>query len=427
MRKHALLTPWTSLLTATALAGEPAAPPPVATLIGATSLPGTALDQSGLKGEVMPGIPSARLGSLGSGLETIDAFAGGAHLLAVSDRGPADGAAPFDCRFHRLTLTVDASKSPAVGIACDATELLKRPDGKPFIGLSRELGTTPTLGGGSIHNRLDPEAIRRLPSGHLLVSEEYGPAVVEFDDHGAFVRAWPIPDRFLCNHAGKDEGAELPPHNATGRQPNKGFEGLALTPKGVAWALLQQPLIHDGALNDKGKRAGVNVRLLCLGRAPGETPREFIYRLETPKLGLCELLALDEHRFLTIERDGSERRFRRVYLIDTEGATDIAAMKSLPADTLPDGVKPVSKRAILDLADPSIGLRDMPEKIEGLCLGPTLPDGRRTLVVASDNDMKADEPTWFWVFALPADLLPAAKKTPGADASTTKPSKSLTR
>ena len=195
----------------------------------------------------------------------------------------------------------------------------------------------------------------------------------------------------------------------------------------IARALLQQPLIQDGALNDKGKRAGVNVRLLCLGRAPGETPREFIYRLETPKLGLCELLALDEHRFLTIERDGSERRFRRVYLIDTEGATDIAAMKSLPADTLPDGVKPVSKRAIIDLADPSIGLRDMPEKIEGLCMGPTLSDGRRTLVVASDNDMKADEPTWFWVFALPADLLPAAKTTQGADASTTKPSQSPTR
>ena len=49
----------------------------------------------------------------------------------------------------------------------------------------------------------------------------------------------------------------------------------------------------------------------------------------------------------------------------------------------------------------------MPEKIEGLTFGPTLPDGRRTLIVTIDNDLMADKPSWFWVFAVDAkDLAP---------------------
>ena len=380
-----------------------------ATLIGTATLPGDALDHSGLQGDVMPGMPHARLGSLGSGLDTIDVFDGGAHLLAISDRGPADGAAPFHCRFHRLTLSVDPAKSPTVAVTCDATHLLTRPDGKPFTGISKELGTTPIAAGGSMHNRLDPEAIRRLPSGNLLVSEEYGPSIVEFDPNGAFVRTWPVPEAFRCRHPGADEAAELPPHNTTGRQPNKGFEGLAITPAGVAWVLLQQPLLQDGAMSPKGKRTGVNVRMLRVGAAPGEAPRECIDRLENPKHGNCELLALDEHRFLTIERDGSDAKFRRIYLIDVEGASDVASTTALPPDTLPEGLKPVSKRLVIDLCDPTLGIRPMPEKIEGLCLGPTLADGRRTLVVASDNDMKAEQPTQFWVFSLPTWAAPPAK------------------
>ncbi|MFM7810142.1 MAG: esterase-like activity of phytase family protein, partial [Planctomycetota bacterium] len=382
-------------------------------LIGAASLPGDGLDHSGLVGEVMPGVPHARLGSLGSGLDTIDTFPGGAHLLAISDRGPADGAAPFHCRFHRLTLSVDPAKAPPVSVTCDATELLKRPDGKPFIGISKELGTMPIAGGASVPNRLDPEAIRRLPSGNLLVSEEYAPLVLEFDSRGALVREWPVPAAFRCGHPGVDEAAELPPHNTGGRQPNKGFEGLALTPKGVAWALLQAPLLQDTTATAKGKRTGQHVRLLELGDKPGTAPmRECVYRLESPKHGLCELLALNEHRFLTIERDGSDAKFRRVYLIATEGANDVSGIPSLVGEALPEGVRAVTKRLVVDLCDPGLGLTDMPEKIEGLCFGPTLPDGRRTLVVASDNDMKADQPTWFWVFALPSWAAPQPVTAP---------------
>ena len=387
-----------------ACAGDSAQPAPEAcALIGSATIAGDATDRSGLSGEVHPGVPHERLGSMGSGLDCMDTFPGGAHLLAVNDRGPADGAAPFHCRFQRMTLRVDPANAKPVQITHDATDTLKRPDGKPFIGLGSELGTCTLANGEVVSNRLDPEAIRQLPSGNVLVSEEYMPGVLEFDPRGAFVRTWPIPPMFRCQRPGADEAAEMPPANTSGRQPNRGLEGMAITPKGVVWTIPQSPLLQDGALNAKGKRAGRNVRMLCLGSAPGATAmRQVVYPLESPAYGLNELLALDEQRFLVIERDGSAAKFRRIYAIDASNATDVSGVASLPSNDLPEGVRPVSKRLLVDLADPASGVTRTPEKIEGLCFGPTLPDGRRTLVVASDNDMQGDESTCLWVFALPA-------------------------
>jgi len=48
---------------------------------------------------------------------------------------------------------------------------------------------------------------------------------------------------------------------------------------------------------------------------------------------------------------------------------------------------------------------EMPEKIEGLAFGPDLADGRKLLVVTSDNDLKDDVPSHIWLFAVDtADL-----------------------
>jgi len=132
--------------------------------------------------------------------------------------------------------------------------------------------------------------------------------------------------------------------------------------------------------------------------------RELVYRLEKPKHGVNEIVALSDRELLVLERDGkggTETKFRSVFLIDLENATDVSNIERLGSRDLPAGVRPVHKRPWLDLLDPAHGLAGptMPEKIEGLALGPTLADGRRTLVVTTDNDLKAENPSWFWVFA----------------------------
>jgi hypothetical protein len=121
---------------------------------------------------------------------------------------------------------------------------------------------------------------------------------------------------------------------------------------------------------------------------------------------LNEILAIDDDTFIVIERDGAagvEATFKKIMLISTKNSTDISAMEKLPAKEIPVAVTPVTKRVLIDLLDPRWNLagETMPEKIEGLAFGPRLSDGRRTLLVNSNNDFEAVNPSYFYVFAVP--------------------------
>ena len=86
---------------------------------------------------------------------------------------------------------------------------------------------------------------------------------------------------------------------------------------------------------------------------------------------------------------------------------DVSGVETLPAGELPREIRGATKRLVIDLLSPAFGLagESFPEKVEGLAFGPDLPDGRRTLVVTTDNDFKDGAPSWVWVFALNAQEL----------------------
>ena len=94
-------------------------------------------------------------------------------------------------------------------------------------------------------------------------------------------------------------------------------------------------------------------------------------------------------------------------MFDIADATDVSSVESLPSDKLPSGIQAVRKRVFIDLLDPKFHLngKQFPEKIEGLTFGPNMPDGRRLLVVASDNDFEAEEAIRFFFFAVSPELL----------------------
>jgi hypothetical protein len=58
--------------------------------------------------------------------------------------------------------------------------------------------------------------------------------------------------------------------------------------------------------------------------------------------------------------------------------------------------RPVRKTLLLDLDELGIPL----DNVEGLTFGPRLPDGRRSLVLVSDNNFAATQFTQFLLFAL---------------------------
>jgi hypothetical protein len=369
------------------------------TLVGVGTLPGDATDLSGLKGKQSNGTPADRLGGHGSGI----AYSGTGHeYLLMSDRGPADGASDYACRFHRMTITVSPGQSPAVAMKLTATTMMSNEDGKPLVG-SLSAFTQPDA---TKNLRFDPEGVRVGTKGEVFVSDEYGPVLAEFDATGKRVRLFPVPAKFQTATPGKLPADELPPKAKAGRQPNRGMEGLAISPDGgKLLGAMQSPLLQDGGtLNAKQERQGHNCRLLEFDRSTMKS-REFVYPLDNPNNGVNEILALNDHEFLVLERDsklGQDAAFKKVFRIDTAAATDVTAVEALPAKELPGDIKPVKKRLFLDLLDPAFKIagKDCPEKFEGLAFGPDLPDGRHLLLVTADNDFVATAPFRVYAFAI---------------------------
>ena len=182
------------------------------------------------------------------------------------------------------------------------------------------------------------------------------------------------------------------------------MEGLAISRNGKKLTgLMQSPLLQDSTRNSKGKPVGLNCRMLLINLETGAR-KELLYHLEHPGNKLNEILAISENEFLVIERDGKageQARFKKIFKISIENATDIQCMKSLPAEEIPAEVAPVDKEVFIDLLDPAFSLagKQMPEKIEGLTFGPVLSDGKQTLIVASDNDFEVEMPSLFYVFS----------------------------
>jgi len=186
------------------------------------------------------------------------------------------------------------------------------------------------------------------------------------------------------------------------------MEGLAITPDGNKfYGLMQSPLIQDGG------RDGLNARILEVDRKTNTT-REFVYQLDDKKHGTNEILAINDHQFLVIERDskgGEKAKSKKIFKIDLNEASDVSTVAALPKMGLPASVHAVKKELFVDILDPKFKLAgaDLPAKIEGLAFGPDLPDGRHLLLVTSDNDLIPTAPTWIYAFAIDSKDLPAWK------------------
>ncbi len=373
------------------------------TLLGEVQIAGDSRDLSGLTGAFDNGIPFNRFG----GISAIDHVSGDEYVL-LSDRGPNDGAVPYATRFHLATIHLPTNGS-APQLQLTATRLFTKTSGQPLVGAANALKK------GEDHPcRFDPEGCRLVrrqgPEMQLAVSDEYGPRVDLFDRSGQRVEKLKVPGRFEIDHPHGD-AAEEARENQNGRQPNGGFEGLAVSPDGkTLYAMMQRPLIQDGALV-AGRFSGQLNRILRIDLET-ESTTEFAYPLDSPDAVVCELLCVDEHRALVLERDsvsGKVAQIKRLAMIDLQAASDISDIKSLPSrpEELPSGVRCVTKRPFLDLLAPRFGIfgDKTPAKFEGLTFGPDLADGRKTLLVAVDNDFQAENPTRIFVFAITAEEL----------------------
>ena len=379
------------------------------TLIGKGVISGNASDQSGLSGLLEDGVtPRNQVGGLGSAI----AYTGyGSRYVAVPDRGPADGATTYIDRLYVLDIKLSKRGLNAYDVSpvVRSTHLLRKKGSQYFTGSAAAFDAT-----GSVESlRLDPEGVRVDRCGETAyVSDEYGPYIYEFKiASGKRVRALELPNKFLIDLPSATPGDELS-KNVAGRQANRGMEGLAISPDGTKlYGIMQSPLIQDGALDAANSRVGLNARILEINVDTGAV-REFLYQLDDKSNGVSEILAINDHELLVLERDGrvgKNATVKKIVKIDISSATDIRAIKQLPTSGTPGGVTPVTKSLFIDLLDSKFGIGnrdDTPEKFEGLAFGPDLDDGRHLLIVTVDNDFIGTSDNLFYAFAIDRADLP---------------------
>ncbi len=379
-------------------------------LVGVVEIAGDAQDLSGLNQTLVPAagttddeIPDGRTFSnnMFGGISAIAWTGEGDLYWMLPDRGPLDGAVDWTCRVQKVRITVDPTGLKPIETELVSTIALFDERGIPFTGLASAFEKSE-----SKTRRFDPEGIRVGREGNLIISDEYGPRLIEFTPEGQFVNELSVPNRYLVKYPDVSKPTENP-KNESGRQSNRGMEGLAISRDGRSlFGLMQSPLLQDSFRDSmEAKPTGLNCRLPVFGRH-GEFKTEFVYHLDAESNKLNEILECGDGRFVVIERDGeagTDARFKKLMLISTQGASDISTVEKLPRKDLNCGVVPVAKSVLIDLLDERWGLvgEKMPEKIEGLALGPDIDDSHQLLLVASDNDFVPEQETIIYAFVVP--------------------------
>ena len=261
-----------------------------------------------------------------------------------------------------------------------ATTTLRGPDGQPFPGLS-----------------LDPEGLTFTPQDTLIVTSEgiaargIAPFVREFDLSGQQVRELPLPGYYA-------------PTPTSGVRQNLGFEAAAVAPNGQQLFVgAENALVQDGPAASTAVGSPARILRYHLGQAGPD--REYVYPTEpvvAPSSvfivnGLVELLPLNDQFLLAMERSFSVGAGNtiRIYRAALPGATDVSGVADI--DTVP-GLQPVRKTRLIRLPDTVQG--QPLDNVEGMTLGPKLPDGRQSVILVSDNNFTPDQPSQVLLLAL---------------------------
>lgn len=230
----------------------------------------------------------------------------------------------------------------------------------------------------------------------LLVSNEGGvaygvpPAVFIYGLDGMMRRELEVPD--LLRELGTP---------GRGPRQNLTFEGVAPTPDGThAWVSMEGSLLQDESTRHKMLQNGPR-RITRFNLATGQADRQVAYTPQprprapgVPELfqvnGISDLLVASEDRLWVLERAFFPLLgFRvRLYEAQLQGATDTLQLDTLTADNH----VPASKRLLLDLN--RIGL-PVVDNFEAMSWGPTLANGNRCVVLATDDNFRRMQTTQF--------------------------------
>ena len=314
-------------------------------------------------------------------------------LTALSD-------ARFDCRFYELELKLSENSLKVTPISVTFLR-----DGEGELLPPRAM---------------DGEGLALMSDGSLLVSSEgdvsrgAAPGLFLFGSDGRMKRQLPVPAKFLGSSA--DDAAE-------GVRDNLAFESLAISPDGTRiYFAAEGALAQDGDVTSPERGSRTRIVEYAFDGNEVHPMNEFAYDVDpvsTPSdfgpgvggNGLVELVSLGGGELLALERsffvegfdmleDHRSHQQIRIYFVSLRDASDVSDVASLKQD---GDVRPASKELLLDLEDIVSQLDpDFPtlDNFEGMCFGPELSSGNRSLVLVSDNNFQPWQRTAFLIFEL---------------------------
>jgi hypothetical protein len=307
-------------------------------------------------------------------------------------------------KIHRVKLKGDS-------IQIIQTITMKRPNGMPASGIinptgygstAAELASTDTvMNCGNFLNKItskdtfgiDAEGLVVDKDGNFWICEEGGPSIWKLNKNGVVINRFTpyanLPDAqpidILIDTVFKY------------RKNNRGFEGIAITPNGKIYAIIQSPLLYPTKTVGEATRIH---RILEIDPVTNATSM-FVYlndgvigasgpnqiRLRDWKIG--DMFAINDHEFLVLEAAiRGKSNFQRLYKIDMSNATNVnsglyngVTLEALAnqAGLNSNSIIPVTKTFLMELK--SKGWPVELDKAEGLAI---INDS--TIAIGNDND-----------------------------------------
>ncbi|WP_204041931.1 esterase-like activity of phytase family protein [Acrocarpospora phusangensis] len=321
--------------------------------------------------------------------------------LSGIDRDPRTGTWYFisddrwryqPARFYTGRLDFNGVSGAFTGVSIDKVTTLSRADGSPYPAYGKA-------------DAADPESIRYDPVSRKILWAQEGDRPEEGRPD------IPVSDLSVrwTGADGRYRGELQIPRNLRmtnenhGPRRDFGFEGLTFAPRSIA-AIVEGPRFEDGP--SPTTKHGAPARIMVWNRK-GQPLAQYAYPIDPlpaapippsghTDSGVSEILAIDDHRYLALERSWIEGVNYRVklYEIDLREATNILTRDSLMTRMF---YRPVEKRLLLDL---STERRQPTQNLESLAWGPRLHTGEQVLVIGSDDNFSEGEATQFLAYAL---------------------------
>ncbi|MBC7935277.1 MAG: esterase-like activity of phytase family protein [Rhizobacter sp.] len=291
-------------------------------------------------------------------------------------------------RFYTAAISISNSKIDT--LIFTSVHTLKQPGGAVFPSFKQNAQRTP-----------DPESIRYNPKTNTLAWTSEGdrevrmgkmiyqdPYVYEMNREGYFKDSFFVPANLHMNAAEK------------GPRENGVFEGSTFADNYRSlYVSMEAPLYEDGPVAGF-TYAGAPVRITKFDTKTRKAAAQYAYHLDAVAHkqipdssffinGLDEILSIGNGHFLFMERSfsmGTLQNTIKLFLVDLKGATDVSGVSALHQNK---NYQPLSKTLLLNLDD----LKRYVDNVEGMTLGPLLPNGNRSLILIADNNFNTIEKT----------------------------------